>query len=251
MRSLMAHIGMLAVLSLPLLSHTKAEATEHELRIGLIDFAPYSYHDENQQPAGLFINLLEQIANESGLQPRFRILPIARLVQGLQEGSIDVWPGIDGKTDLVDYVLLSPKVLGHISINLYYRSDTPAPIWPADVMGKDMIMLSGYDYWPSLLETINDPGNRIRVQRTHSHSGALGMLLRKRADYLMNYQAPMQQALQLRPDLHLQYVNLENIPLHMIISRRSRHGGELLQQRLDSSYERLLEQGTDLDLPDI
>ena len=221
------------------------------LRVGLIDFAPYSFIDEAGQPAGMIIPLIKKIAENAGYQTEFRVLPIARLVQSLQDGTVHMWPGIEEKPELLEHTWKSSHLLGHLSIKLYYRNNTPKPIWPDDIHGESLILLSGYDYWPSLFTVINNPANDIRVQRTHSHSGAIGMLERNRARFLLNYGAPMQQALRLRPDLDLRHQTLHWVPLRMIISRQSSMGSQRLLEKLDLSYQQLSDRGEDLTLPDI
>lgn len=231
------------------LAGTPGDNSRQLLRVGMIDFAPYSYLDAQGQPAGLYLPLLTRIVENAGYQADFRILPIARLAQGLQDGTVHVWPGIEGKTELIEHTWTSRHILGYLSINLYYHADTPPPIWPDDLLGQSLIMLSGYDYWPSLMTTINDPRNHIAVKRTHSHSGAIGMLERDRARYLLNYHAPMQQALRQRPDLDLRHRTLQWVPLRMIISRQSSMGSQSLLDKLDESYQQLANQGAELMLP--
>lgn len=223
----------------------------HLVRVGMIDFAPYSYVDADGQPAGLYIPLMTRIIENAGYQADFRVMPIARLAQGLQDGTVHVWPGVDGKPELTEHSWVSRHVLGQLSINLYFHPDTPAPAWPDDLRGESLIMLNGYDYWPSLIADILDPSNRITVKRTHSHGGALGMLERNRARYLLNYHAPMQQALLQRPDLDVQHYVLQWVPLRMIISRQSSMGSQTLLERLDVSYQQLAERNEDLTLPSL
>lgn len=218
------------------------------LQVGMIDFAPYSYIDDSDQPAGLYIPLITKIAENAGYQVEFRILPIARLVQGLQDGTVHLWPGIEGKPELAEHAWVSRHRLGSLSVNLYYLSRPRPPEWPEDLRGESLILLSGYDYWPTVRSVISDPANRITVQRTQSHGGAIGMLERGRARFLLNYHAPMQQALKSRPDLKLQYQTLQRIPLRMIVSRQSSMGSRSLMEKLDLSYEQLASQGEHLVL---
>lgn len=217
----------------------------------MIDFAPYSYIDNAGEPAGLYIPLITKIAENAGYQPEFRVLPIARLVQGLQDGTVHLWPGVEGKPELTEHTWASRHLLGNLSINLYYRGDTPPPQWPHDLLGESLILLSGYDYSPQLLAFINDPTNRISVHRTQSHRGAIGMLERGRAPYLLNYEAPMRQALALSPELEVQHQTLQWVPLRMIVSRQSSMGSQTLLEKLELSYQQLADQGLDLTLPEI
>ncbi|WP_339845119.1 transporter substrate-binding domain-containing protein [uncultured Halopseudomonas sp.] len=235
----------------PALTPSITDNTRQLLRVGMIDFPPYSFLDETGQPAGMFIPLINKIAEKAGYQTEYLVLPIARLVQNLQDGTVHIWPGVEGKPELAEHTWVSRQLLGYVSINLYFRDGTPAPAWPEDLRHENLIMLTGYDYWPSLFAVIDNPANGIRVQRTHSHRGAIGMLERNRARFLLNYGAPMQQALRMRPDLKLNNKPLHWVPLRMIVSRQSSMGSQSLLEKLDLSYQELMEEGEDLSLPSI
>ncbi|HDZ55849.1 MAG TPA: transporter substrate-binding domain-containing protein [Pseudomonas xinjiangensis] len=245
-------LGLLAAaVLLQSVASNAAEAAAESLRIGLVDFAPYSYYDEAGTATGLFIPLLSKMAQHAGYAADFKILPAARLVQGLQDGDVDVWLGIPDKPGLVGHTFNGTLEIGRTRVNLYYRPDTPKPRWPQDLHGKDLLLVHGYDYSPALVDAMNDPENAIRQQLAHNHAGAVGMLIRKRADYLLNYQAPMQQTLQLRPDLQIEHITLDTLPVQLIVSRHAPMGGEELLIQLESAYLELLQQGRIEELPEL
>lgn len=239
-------------ISLPARAGTPPDGPQQRISVGLIEFPPYSYTTDRGEPAGLFIPLLQQIIHQAGLEADFRILPIARLAMGLQDGDIHLWPGIAGKKDLQDHTFVGQQALAHISINLYYRADTPAPRWPDSLYDQEVIMLSGYDYSPHILSAVHDPALAMKPRHTHSHEGAVGMLLRQRADYLINYLAPMQQLFSQNPQLesHLQQQPLQQIPLLLVVSRQAPIGGQLLLERLEQAYATLRAEQRDIQLPD-
>ncbi|SDU16636.1 substrate-binding periplasmic protein [Halopseudomonas salegens] len=224
----------------------------HRITVGLIEFPPYSYTTETGDIGGLFIPLMEQILDEAGFTAQFRMLPISRLSLGLQDGAVHLWPGIDGKSDLRDHTFVGDQSLAHISINLYHRKDSPAPVWPDALHGQEVIMLSGYDYSPGIMQVINSPANQITPRYSHQHEGAVGMLLHRRANFLINYQAPMQQLFQQQPELaeQLRQRPLERIPLQMVVSRQAPIGGEYLLQQLEQAYSTLRTEQRDIQLPD-
>ncbi len=56
------------------------------------DFPPYEFIDDNGQPAGLHIDLLEAIGAERGFEVNFRLGPWAESREAIIEGDIDVLP---------------------------------------------------------------------------------------------------------------------------------------------------------------
>jgi polar amino acid transport system substrate-binding protein len=206
------------------------------LVIGLIDFPPLSYYDQAGQPDGLLVPLMSSIVERAGYEPEFRILPMARLVQGMQEGTIRVWPGIPGKQGLADHTRAGSQQLAQLNINLYHRPDTQPPHWPDEVRGEELIMMTGYDYGPVLTAQIQTLGDQVRIHRTQSHSAAIGMLLHRRASYLVNYQAPMEDALAQRPDVQLIHHTLARTPLVLVVSSVGRPAAETLLAQLEQAY---------------
>lgn len=228
---------------------TGGEPIKQTLVVGMIDFPPLSYHDETGQATGLLVTLMHRVVEHAGYHPEFRILPLARLIQSMQEGSIRVWPGIPGKLELASHTLVGGETLGHLNVNLYYRPETMTPRWPDDVRGRDVILLTGYDYGPNLSHHIDAPANRLRIHRTHSHSAAIGMLLHRRADYLLNYQAPMDEALLERPDVQLQHLTLARTPLMMVVSDVGKPAAADVLKDLEQAYRELRERGEIEPLP--
>ncbi|HWV08971.1 MAG TPA: bifunctional lytic transglycosylase/amino acid ABC transporter substrate-binding protein, partial [Pseudomonas sp.] len=84
--------------------------------------------------------------------------------------------------------------------------------------------------------------------RTRTHTAALEMLQRRRADFLLDYQAPVEQARRRLGMSELPFVQLQRMPLKFILSRHA-PGAEALRDALDRAYEELQAEGQDLSLP--
>ena len=123
--------------------------------------------------------------------------------------------------------LQARRVLGHVSLNLYYPAHQPAPRVPQDLAGRRLILISGYSYWKPVTDFIQDPNLHLRLYRTGTHHAALRMLELGRGDYLLDYQAPVEAAS--RQALASQ--ELYRLPLRMIVSRHI-PGAEALRDRL-------------------
>lgn len=147
------------------------------------------------------------------------------------------------KPELAADTLQARRVLGHVSLNLYYPAHQPAPRVPQDLAGRRLILISGYSYWKPVTDFIQDPNLHLRLYRTGTHHAALRMLELGRGDYLLDYQAPVEAAS--RQALASQ--ELYRLPLRMIVSRHI-PGAEALRDRLDQAYDQLRSDGADLSL---
>jgi polar amino acid transport system substrate-binding protein len=220
-------------------------APEPTVTVGFYEFPPYSWTDDAGQPRGSFLALTERLLRHVGYRGEYRSLPGARLYAGLQDGSVQLWAGAGGKAELVGHTYEARHSLGDLSLALYHRPDTPPPQIPEGLRGKDIIVITGYSYWKQINDLLANPAMGISTHRTSTHASALEMLLRKRGDFLLDYQAPVEQtrkSLGLSP---LPYTVLQHIQLRLIASRHAAGGQQLLDQ-LDRAYEDLQAAGENM-----
>ena len=218
------------------------------LNIGYYEFAPAIYTDAHGTARGELAELTRRVARQAGYEARFRPLPSARLYAALENGSIDLWPGAQGKPELAAHTLEGRHTLSQINLNLYHRAGTPVPRIPDDLAGKALILIGGYSYWPNINAILENPALDLRLLRTSNHLSALEMLRRKRGDYLLDYQIPVEQARQRLNMEELPYLRLTQVPIHFIVSRHTQDA-EAIVDALDQAYETLRQAGEDLSLP--
>ncbi len=230
------------------LANTADPPDQPLVQVGFYEFAPYSYSDDQGHPRGAILELTRRLLAHAGYQAQIRAYPSGRLYSALQDGSVQLWPGAPGKTELAGHTLESATRLGEIVLNLYFRRDTLMPRLPQDLQGRGMIMITGYTYWPQVNQWLNDPALSIEQHRTGSHAAALQMLQRRRADFLLDYQTPVEQARRTLGMSELPFIQLQRIPLHLIVSRQAA-GAEALRDALDRAYQELQAAGVDLRLP--
>ncbi|AVO52252.1 ABC transporter substrate-binding protein [Ectopseudomonas mendocina] len=233
---------LITLLWLPV-AHT-AEAKQR-IHVGYYEFPPYSYTDAQGQPSGSGLELTARLLEQAGYQAEFRSYPGARLYSGLQDGSVQIWPGAPGKTELADHTLEGRHLLGEITLNLYFRPDTPPPHLPDDLQGRGVILITGYSYWQDVNQWLEDPARQITRHRTSSHTSALEMLERRRGDYLLDYQTPVEQAKRALAMGDLPFVEVQRLPLRLIFSRHAPNA-ERLRDDLDRVYQQLKDAGEDL-----
>jgi polar amino acid transport system substrate-binding protein len=222
-----------------------AAEAERRVHVGYYEFPPYSYTDEQGLPSGSGLELAARLLEDAGYQADFRSYPGARLYSGLLDGSIALWLGASGKPELAEHTLESQHLLGDISLNLYFRPDTPTPRIPQDLQDRGVILINGYSYWQGVNQWLRDPARNITLHRTSNHASALEMLQRRRGDYLLDYQAPIDQAKRTLDMGELPFVELQRLSLRLIYSRHA-PGAEHLRDDLDRVYQRLKDAGEDL-----
>jgi polar amino acid transport system substrate-binding protein len=222
-------------------------APDPTVTVGFYEFPPYSWTDDDGKPRGSILALTDRLLRHAGYRGEYRSLPGARLYAGLRDGSVQLWAGAGGKTELIGHTYEARHSMGDLSLALYHRQDTPPPKIPEGLRAKGIIVISGYSYWKQINDLLADPTMGISTHRTSTHASALEMLLRKRGDYLLDYQAPVEQtrkALGLSP---LPYTVLQHIQLRLIASRHAA-GGQHLLDDLDRAYEELQAAGENLRL---
>lgn len=229
------------------LAWAQPASTAPTISVGYYEFPPYSWTDEKGQPRGSILDLTERLLRHAGYQGEYRSLPGARLYMALQNGSVQLWPGAGGKSELAGHTYEARNSLGDFNLVLYRRPEIPAPRIPEDLRGRDVIVISGYSYWKQINDLLADPALGVISHRTSTHASALEMLQRKRGDYLLDYQAPVEQArkeLALPP---LPFTVLQQIQLRLIASRHVA-GSQRLLDDLDRAYEALQAKGENLSL---
>ena len=222
-------------------------AERSELQVAIISFPGYSYLDETGQPAGKTVTLSRKLLTEAGYNAQFKILPAARVWQGLKSGEVDVWLGLLNKPDLHEHVLLTKRDLGQIGINLYHRPDTPSPVWPEGMRGKNIITITNFTYTGPLKQVLIDPAMDLKMYQSGSHAGALAMLMRGRGDYLLDYRSQVDPLLRQQGVAALPYIEVALQPLRFVLSRRT-PGVQQLREDLDAAFDRLHAAGEELDV---
>jgi len=234
----------------PLLAQTSVDAdatSEGALQIAIMDFPGYSEVGADGKASGRTVTLVEKLMREAGLPYEIRILPAARIWKGLEDGSVQAWPGIVNKPGLEAYTLLTQRPLGVVGINLYYPPGSSPPQWPQGIKGKRVILITNYTYTSQLMRTLNDPALGLTFHSGSSHIGAVRMLLRGRGDYLLDYRAQVEAVAKTLNIEMLPHLTVAEQSMRMVISRRTPDASQIVEA-LDLAYDRLQEKGEELDV---
>ncbi|MBD9482641.1 bifunctional lytic transglycosylase/amino acid ABC transporter substrate-binding protein [Pseudomonas sp. PDM14] len=238
-----------ALLALLCCACTSAQADDalQPVNVGYYEFPPYSWTDIDGQPRGSVLVLTERLLRHAGYRGKYRSLPGARLYAGLQDGSVQLWPGAGGKAELRGHTLESRNSFGEFNLALYYRSDTPPPDIPDGLAGRGIILINGYSYWKPINDMLENKALGLKLHRTGSHAAALEMLLRKRGDFLLDYQTPTEATRKRLGISPLPHTVLQRLQSRFIVSRHA-EGSAALLEALDRAYEELDASSLDLSL---
>ena len=224
-----------------------AQAAEPSVNVGYYEFPPYSWTDDDGKPRGSILALTDRLLRHAGYRGHYRSLPGARLYAALRDGSVQLWPGAGGKTELAGHTYEARHAMGEFSLALYHRPDTPPPRIPDGLQGRSVIVISGYSYWKSVNDLLNDPSLGLITHRTSTHQAALEMLQRQRGDFLIDYQQPVEQVFKSLGAEPLPFTVLHSLQLRFVASRHA-EGSAILLDALDRAYDELQAAGADLNV---
>ena len=180
-RAILAVTVATLVLLVTAASVAEAVTAESVLTVGAAaDYAPYSFIDENGDPAGYNVELTRAIARAMGINVEIRVGPWGGIRKVLEEGKIDAVSGMfysEERDKLVDFS--PPYTITHHAV--FARPDSPRVKTEQGLRGRDVIVIRGdimHDYVlkeglssnPVLAETQADA---LRLLASGKHDYAL------------------------------------------------------------------------------
>ncbi|MCR6633180.1 MAG: transporter substrate-binding domain-containing protein [Magnetospirillum sp.] len=204
-----------------------APAAADTVKVGCVDFPPFTYEDADGRPAGRAIDLITDILTRAGLPFEIKCYPGARLMASLRDGSTHVAMLIK-HPEVVEAALYGRRVMAYMQLNAYRLPETPALGGIENTRGKSVILLRGYGYggW---VDFFKNPANDLRLSFADSRPAALKMLSNGHGDYLMDYQAPAAQALNGTSTPALLSEPLVRLETYFLVSKRAPDAARLLK----------------------
>lgn len=234
------------ILLLALLCGTLAQAAPPEqpppIRVGYIEFAPYTYTDAQGQPAGELIEFLRLVAQRAGYQTQFLEYPSYRLFKSMKTGQIELCASLINHPVMAAYSLRSRYRVAQIKLNLYYK-DQPQPPRMEALRDTRLLLIQGLVYPGSPLAALSqDPANGVILARAPTHQAAVQMMHFKRADYLLDYQTPTEAAFEAARLPALPFVTVLQQDFTLAYAQASPRARQL-RDALDSAMDQLRAQG--------
>ena len=214
-------VGIVALLSATLFADG--------LKVGYVEFPPYTYTANTGKPAGLFIALSREVYGRLNMSVESETsYPAARLVKYLITGEVDVWYGIKLPA-LETSAVYGNEPIGSIELNIYAINKVPEIDKKEDLNGKKIILILGYGYsdWGAW---IKDPKNKIEYFQTKSHEVALNFLELGRADYLLDYTYTVNNALKKHKVTGLVKKKLQTLNCYFSVSKKTKKHNILIRR---------------------
>ena len=241
-------LQVFAILAISLKAVAIDEATEKQFSfehieqpvvVGYLDFKPL-YGTVNNKPQGILADITRKVFEQLPLDYKERVMPTKRLFTSLKNGRVQMWCGII-VDELQSQVWSGNVVLHNLSLNLYTLSNPVDIVKKSELKGKKIILLLGYSYG-GLGEYIRNKENGVRFIDVKSHDDALRLLRTGRYQYLLNYRAPMNIALEKMPTPELKHSNISELPIVFNVTKNMQDGKKLLEQ-LDKTLAQLIKAG--------
>ena len=115
---------------------------------GEIDYPPYSFLDENGQPTGFQVELIRAVAKTMGMNIEIRLSPWPEARKALEDGTIDVIPGMFYSEERAKLFDFSPP-FAILSVAIFARDNSPSVKSVEDLRNKEIIVMRGevmHDY---------------------------------------------------------------------------------------------------------
>lgn len=206
------------------------------------EFPPLTYTDSQGQPAGAYLDYASRLASRAGYDIEWRSLPIDRIYLYLKEGRLDLWLGSKGVPAISAWTQEPDFSLRPIRLNAYHLEETEPVDGVSDLHGEELIIIRGYTYLDHLDQWLatNDP----RIGQASTHRAALRMLEAGRGDYLLDFKAPVADALETLTIPNLTHSPITSWGTTLVFSARIPNTESLIrdfeqaQRRLDPPLRR-------------
>jgi polar amino acid transport system substrate-binding protein len=212
-----------------------------EIKAGIMIFPPYFSQNENKEPDGIYLKVMEKTLRNANLEYRIDIYPAKRLYLNLGNGKTHLYLGIKGVPEYDDKVLYSTTKVAEIKMRIYANADTPLPVLKKDINHHRIGIIRGYSYG-GLINYFRDSKNNIDIASTAEHLSSFKMLKNRRVDYVINYQYPSETVLENLEIPGIKYTDFYSINVYFIVSKFIPDADKILD-KVEKSYLELLERG--------
>lgn len=220
---------------------TPVHVSAEKLKLGYIEFPPFTFTGDSGKPEGILIDLASQVFPEAGYDFDAVSYPVRRLASYIGSGDLDIWMGLKTLPEFKGKAYVGDTIVAEL-ILLAYTKGKKAPILKKeDLSGKTVIVLRGYSYggWISY---INAPENKVNYIKANKHTAAFNMLKAGRADYVLDYKEPSEKALEKVSIPDLEYNQISALPCYFIVSMKRSDGQEVIN-KLETVFHKLKQEG--------
>lgn len=209
------------------------------LEVGLLNFPPYYVlENESKVVGGYWYDFLKTMLDRTGLEYTFKGYPPKRLYNNVGEGVTKIWMGTTGVAEYEGKVLVSPKAISEINMELYTMgAEDSLPKSVEELKGKSLITIRGYNY-SGLIKELSDPKNNIKLETANTHEAAFQMLQAGRASFLLDYIEPASETLAKLSFPAVNKTSLKRVPIYIMVSK-TLPDAQTIMDKIMKTYEAL------------
>lgn len=204
-------------LSGQLAAQTPNGAARPVLRVGFNASPPLAYFKDDGAPDGLIVRLAQRLLAKAAQPAEIGIYPAPRLLKSLQDGELDLSMLVRAD-DLEDCCLFSQGPVMTQVLRVYWLGKQMPVRRKEELVGQSLIVLHGYRY-AGLIDFIQDESSRLRLETARTFDAALQMLGSGHANYLLAYEANMQDIAGERLPKGLQSEVIGRFPVHLVLNK--------------------------------
>lgn len=209
-------IVLFTLLILGLFSLNNNTYANQTLELAMVEFAPCFYKDGDEFK-GYVLEKFMKIMKKAGYDINCGLYPMGRIAGLVRDGQIDITTVLRVVFE-DDDIVASEKALYHIKLRSYKLASTQSIQNKEDLKGKRVGLFRGFTY-NGLLDYIKDPKNNVQYYEVGSHKQLFQMLALGRLDYVLDYRAPSEGALESLGMKDIYYDELFSQPVHMLVSK--------------------------------
>jgi polar amino acid transport system substrate-binding protein len=165
-------------------AHSAAEACS--LRVGWEPYAVFTFAGPKDEPAGVDIEVMREIAKDSGCAVEFRQLPWARILLELANGQIDATTSVKYIPERDAFAYFSvPYRAGELAVFTRRGESGAMPLGQLrDVaaLGKKLTVINEYSYGEVLDNVLAEPAVAALTEKAPDYATAIRMLVNGRTD---------------------------------------------------------------------
>jgi hypothetical protein len=208
-----------------------------EMEYGYPEQPPRVFTNAQGDPDGSYPRLLKVLLARAGMAWHGASYPAPRLMRNLQRGVTD-FSILVKNAALETCCIYSKSNVWYDDLAAYSVGDKPAIKRKEDLIGKEIIAMSGFSYG-GMINFLNDPSNNIIINVAESHQAAFTMLEHGRGDYLLDYAEPAEaEGLRRHPVANLRQDVIDRTYMYLVISNKYPNAQSVLD-RLESIYSEI------------
>ncbi len=182
------------------------------LRIGMMNFPPFSDISDTNNPKGVFIDMMVMSLDKAGISySELKGYPPKRHYSYLGSGKTQFSIGTKNVPYFHNSVVYSKTPTMTVECYALALPGNPLPPKDPKQWKGDVILMSGYDYGRlrSGLEKLQTAG-QLKLVNAPAHLNLIKMLKAKRGDFALDYAGPVEKALEV--------VNIPNIQMSTVFA---------------------------------